>query len=67
MQKLLHGAREFFHFLAAADFRAERLDVNIYQGARIGFLQDVLFQLGSAAVRFAKAGAFVHFQVQLNE
>src|SRR5277367_2583323 len=67
IQKFLHGARKFFHLLAAADFRAERLDVNIHQRARIGFLPDVLFELGGAAVRFAQAGALVHFQVQLDE
>ena len=67
IQEILNRAREAFHFFSACYPRAKRLDVNIHAGARIGGATDVFFEFCGAAMRFAQAGAFVHFKMQLDE
>ena len=67
VQKILHGPREPFHFFGAGDTSAERLDMNIDARTGIGGATNVFLQFGGAAMRFAQARAFVHFQVQFNK
>ena len=67
IQEILNRAREAFHFFSACDSRAKRLDVNIHAGAGIGGATDVFFEFCGAAMRFAQAGAFVHFKMQFDE
>ena len=67
IQKILHGAREAFHFFGSGNPAAERLDVDVDERARIGGLADVLLEFGGATVRFAQARSLVHFKVQLDK
>lgn len=67
VDEIANVSGELFHFFAAGDVRAERFDVNDDGGVAVRFAEQVVFELGGEAMRFAKAGAFVDFKMKLDE
>lgn len=58
---------KFFHFLAASDMRAERLDVDDDGSVAVGLAEQVVLKFGGEAMSIAKGGAFVDFEMKLDE
>ena len=58
---------EIFHFFAAGDACAERLDVNDDGGVAVGFAEQVLLEFGGEPMSIAKGGALVDFEMKFDE
>src|SRR5579863_27318 len=67
VDEIADASGKLFHFFAASDVRAERLDVNVDGGAGAGFVEQILLKFRGEAMRVAKAGALVHFEMEFDE
>lgn len=65
--KIADARGESFHFLSAHNLRAERFNVDVHGSFIADGAKEIVFEFGGEAVRVAKAGAFVHFEMKFDE
>lgn len=56
-----------FHFLAANNLGAERLDVDVHSGFAADGAKEIVFEFGGETMCVAKARALVHFEMKFDE
>ena len=71
VEESFHGHLQLAHLAGAGvgsrDMAAERLDVNVYVDITLAEFADAIFEFGGAAVGFAQAEVFIHFEVEFDK
>lgn len=67
IDKIADAVCETFHFLAADNLRAKRLDVDVHGGFAAEGAQEIVLEFRGEAVRIAKAGMFVNLKMKFDE